>query len=187
MKRSGLLQLLGLLLLFFYLVLFFAFDQQWQKPTLETCWTASDQRKSAGELALETPTADDATDKPYTAADLEQLACVIYQKAGGDACSDETRLMVGCVVLSRAEDARFPGTIGAVLTQDRQYGQYTQTGVAWPARAAKPEEQHAVARAYAIAERVLEGERVLDCSYLWQAEFPQSGDYIYQDGLYFCK
>lgn len=126
-------------------------------------------------------------DKAYTAFDVDMLACAIYQEAGGDACSDETRLMVGCVVMNRVDDDRFPDTMEEVLTGEGQYGRFYWTGVQWPKRADKPAEQHAVIRSIEIAKRVLDGERVLTSDYIWQAEFPQSDDYIYQDGLYFCK
>ena len=89
-----------------------------------------------------------ATEPPYTAEELEHLAVAIYQEAGGDACSDETRLMVGSVVMNRVEDSRFPDTLHGVLTQKSQYGLLHWTGVVWPERASNPGEAHAVERAY---------------------------------------
>ena len=56
--------------------------------------------------------------------DVEMLACVIYQEAGGDACSDECRMYVGDVVLNRVADSRFPDTIEGVLTAKFQYGTF---------------------------------------------------------------
>lgn len=124
----------------------------------------------------------------YTEADLEMLALVIYQEAGGDACSDETRLMVGNVVLNRVADERFPDTIEEVLLQERQYGRLHWTGLVWPERASQSVEAHAVQRAYDCAERVLNGERLLPDDVIWQAEFKQGTEVVAeQDGFYFCR
>ena len=94
--------------------------------------------------------------------ELEMLACTIYVEAGGDACSDETRMMVGNVVLNRVAHPDFPNTIEEVLLQPRQYSTFSWDGIVWPDRAANDNEQEAVQRAYDIARRLLEGERVLD-------------------------
>lgn len=123
------------------------------------------------------------------AEDLELLACVIYQEAGGDACSDLCRFMVGDVVLNRVADSRFPDTIEEVLTQRGQYGTFSKTGVVWPARADNPGEKHAVERAYDTARRLLSGEHseLYDAGYVWQAEFIQGMDVIEVDGTYFGR
>lgn len=127
-------------------------------------------------------------EKTYSEEDLEMLALVIYQEAGGDACSDETRLMVGNVVMNRVASDRFPDTIEEVLLQERQYGRLHWTGLVWPERASKPEEAHAVQRAYDCAERVLEGERLLPDDVIWQAEFKQGTEVVTeQDEMYFCR
>ena len=123
----------------------------------------------------------------YTEDDLFVMAVIIYQEAGGDACSDETRIMVGNVVMNRVADSRFPNTIREVALGHRQYGTLYKTGVKFPERASNPGEKHAVERAYEIAKRVLEGERLLDSDVIWQAEFKQGkGTRFYQDGIYFC-
>lgn len=128
------------------------------------------------------------TEPPYTADELEMMALVIYQEAGGNACSDETRLMVGTVVMNRVADNRFQDTIREVLTRKGQYGLFHWTGLVWPARASDPAEAHAVERAYACAERVLLGERVLPSDVVWQACFKQGTEVVaYQDGMYFCR
>lgn len=121
--------------------------------------------------------------------DLEMLACVIYQEAGGDACSDLCRFMVGDVVLNRVADSRFPDTIEEVLTQRGQYGTFSKTGVVWPARADNPGEAAAVERAYDTARRLLSGEHseLYDAGYIWQAEFIQGKDVIEVDGTYFGR
>lgn len=128
------------------------------------------------------------TEPTYTEAELEAMAIVIYQEAGGDACSDETRIMVGNVVMNRVADERFPDTIEEVLLSKRQYGRLHWTGLVWADRASKPEEAHAVERAYDCARRVLEGERLLPDDVIWQAEFVQGTEIVaQQDGFYFCR
>lgn len=128
------------------------------------------------------------TEPPYTAEELEMIALVIYQEAGGDASSDETRLMVGTVVMNRVADSRFPDTIYEVLTQKSQYGLLHWTGIVWPERASYASEAHAVARAYECAERILLGERFLPEDVIFQAEFEQGIETVaYSDGMYFCR
>ena len=119
--------------------------------------------------------------------ELEMMALVIYQEAGGDACDDETRLMVGTVVMNRVADERFPDTIEDVLLQKGQYGRFYWTGLVWPERAGKEVEQHAVARAYECAERILQGERALPADVVWQSEHIQGYVVEERDGLYFCS
>lgn len=124
----------------------------------------------------------------YTDAELETLAIIIYQEAGGDACSDLTRSMVGTVVMNRVASDLFPDTIQEVATQKRQYGRLYWTGLVWPERASNPGEAHAVERAYDCARAILEGERALPEYVIWQAEFPQGTEIVaHQDGLYFCR
>ena len=123
------------------------------------------------------------------ARDLELLAIVIYNEAGGDNCDDFTRLGVGTVAMNRVADPRFPDTLHKVLTQEAQYGTMDRTGVVWPERASDPNEAHAVERARIIAERILlEGVRVFDADVVFQAEFPQGTEVVaYSDGMYFCR
>lgn len=123
------------------------------------------------------------------ARDLELLAIVIYTEAGGDDCTDFTRLGVGTVAWNRVGDPRFPNSLYGVLTQKAQYGTMHWTGVVWPERASDPNEAHAVERAYIIAERILlEGVRVFDADVVFQAEFIQGTEVVaYSDGMYFCR
>lgn len=124
----------------------------------------------------------------WTEYDLELMALVIYQEAGADACSDETRLMVGNVVLNRVADDRYPDTIEEVLLEKRQYGRLYWTGIQWPERAVKPEEAHAVERAYRCAEEVLNGVRLLPDDVIFQSENVQGTEIVAeQDGFYFCR
>lgn len=123
----------------------------------------------------------------YTEEELEILSIIIYQEAGGDESSDDTRLKVGNVFLNRVNGPYFPNTFEEVATQKSQYGTLYWTGIKWPERASNPGEAHAVQRSYDTAKKLLEGERVLPENVIWQAEFPQGdGTYCYQDGIYFC-
>lgn len=121
--------------------------------------------------------------------DKELLALVIYQEAGADYCSDDTRRMVGEVVLNRVADSRFPDTIEEVLLQKQQYGRLYWTGLVWSDRASLPEEADAVERAYRIAEELLTSdERLLPCDTIYQSEYVQGKEIVAEsDGIYFCK
>lgn len=119
---------------------------------------------------------------------LELLARAIYAEAGGDDCSDETRIMVGNVIINRMNCEWYPDTMEAVLTQYRQYNTFYWTGVIWKERASNPEEKEAVERAYKCAERVLLGERLLSEDVVFQSENIQGTEIVaYQDGIYFCR
>ena len=137
---------------------------------------------------VEEPVVEVEEEPAYTAEELEALALAIYQEAGGDMCSDETRMMVGNVVMNRVADSRYPDTIEEVLLQKQQYGRLYWTGLVWPERHTNPGEAHAVARAYECAERILNGERVLPDDVIYQAEFVQGREIVaQQDGFYFCR
>ena len=129
---------------------------------------------------------------PVNEHDVELLACVIYQEAGGDTCCDMCRRRVADVVLNRVKDPRFNGTTIEEILIDGdpapQWGLYSVTGVVWPDKASLQEEQHAVERAYRIAREVLEGQHSdLTSEYIWCAEFSQGTDVIECDGIYFGK
>ena len=125
---------------------------------------------------------------PYSGKDLHDLALVIYREAGGDACSDACRQMVGEVVLNRVADDRFPDTIEEVLLQPRQYGRLDQLGLVWPARAFQEEEEAAIVRAYKCAQSLLDGtaKRLLPEDVIFQSEYVQ-GEIVAVDGFYFCR
>lgn len=133
----------------------------------------------------------ETTEAPtYTVEDLELLAMVIYQEAGGDACSDLTRQLVGEVALNRVADSRYPDTLAEVLTQRLQYGRLYWTGLVWPERAELPQEAHAVQRAYDMADALLAGtvDKLLPADAVFQAEFPQGTETLIEsDGFYFCR
>lgn len=125
----------------------------------------------------------------YTVRELEILALIIYQEAGGNACSNATRQMVGEVFLNRVASPIYPDTFAEVATQYKQYGALYWTGLVWPKRAELPQEAHAVERAYDIATALLDGsvERLLPTSVIFQSENIQGTKIVaHQDGLYFC-
>ena len=130
---------------------------------------------------------DPAPDKIYTDEELEILALIVYQEAGGDKVSDDTRRLVAQVFLNRVNDSRFPDSFYEVATAERQYGRLYWTGIVWPDRASSQEEAHAVERAYTIAQEVLESdEPICPEGVIFQAEFVQGEIYSEQDGMYFC-
>jgi hypothetical protein len=143
------------------------------------------------DVLIATPTPEPIPTKEleptYTEDDLFCMAAAIYNEAGGDMCSDETRLLVGYVILNRVNSPGFPNTIREVLEAKGQYGKFYWTGVKFADRSSKPEEQHAVERAYEIAKRVLSEPSTIPETVVFQAEFEQgTGVYKYQDGIYFC-
>lgn len=130
---------------------------------------------------------DSLPDKTYTDEELEILALIVYQEAGGDNVSDETRRLVAQVFLNRVNDSRFPDSFYEVATAERQYGRLYWTGIVWPDRASSQAEEHAVERAYKIAQEVLESdEPICPAGVIFQAEFVQGDIYAEQDGMYFC-
>ena len=130
---------------------------------------------------------DPLPDKTYTDEELEILALIVYQEAGGDNVSDSTRRLVAQVFLNRVNDSRFPDSFYEVATADRQYGRLYLTGIVWPDRASSPVEGPAGGRAYKIAQEVLESdEPICPEGVIFQAEFVQGDIYAAQDGMYFC-
>lgn len=121
----------------------------------------------------------------YTDSDRDILALIIYQEAGSDYMSDDTRRYVGSVFLNRVNSSAFPNTFYEVATQSGQYGTLSWTGIQWPSSAQY--EQEAVARAYTISDELLTTGSVLPAEVVWQAEFSQgTGTYCVQDNIYFC-
>ena len=130
---------------------------------------------------------DPAPDKTYTDEELEILALIVYQEAGEDRVSDDTRRLVAQVFLNRVNDSRFPDNFYEVATAERQYGRLYWTGIVWPDRASSQVEAHAVERAYKIAQEVLESDDpICPEDVIFQAEFVQGDIYAEQDGMYFC-
>lgn len=130
---------------------------------------------------------DPAPDKTYTDEELEILALIVYQEAGEDRVSDDTRRLVAQVFLNRVNDSRFPDSFYEVATAERQYGRLYWTGIVWPDRASSQVEAHSVERAYKIAQEVLESDDpICPEDVIFQAEFVQGDIYAEQDGMYFC-
>lgn len=119
---------------------------------------------------------------------LELLAITIFCEAGGDKATDETRRMVGEVVLNRVASDGFPNTIKEVLLAPKQYGTFSITGIVWPSRAYSENEAYAVERAYKCAEMVLYEERLLPRDVVFEAEFSQGKEIVvHVPGFYFCR
>ena len=117
----------------------------------------------------------------YTQDDLFYLAAAICREAGGS--STRTQMLVANVIVNRVNSKLYPNTIYGVLTQYMQYGMMWRDGVSFPKWAdTKTKEQ-----CYAVAKRILNGERVCPENVLFQAEFKQgSGVYEETEGFYFC-
>jgi len=118
----------------------------------------------------------------YSNDDLYWLAAAITKEAGCSWLSDEHQLMVGNVVLNRVASSAYPNSIYGVLTQAGQYP--------WASGGARVTPTD---RAYANAQRLLNGERVLPENVVYQSTATQgSGVYtsIYDATLgsttYFC-
>lgn len=62
----------------------------------------------------------------YTEEELEILSIIVYQEAGGNACSDDTRRLVAQVFINRVNDERFPDTFYDVATAERQRSDSTE-------------------------------------------------------------
>lgn len=140
------------------------------------------------EVATTVPETTTEPEPAYTEDELFCMAATIYNEAGSNSCSDDTRRLVGYVVLNRVNDSRFPDTIRGVLEQKGQYGNFYWTGVKFADRHTNPNEQVAVDRAYRIAKEVLETEDIpIPDTVVFQAGFTQGTSvYRYQDELYFC-
>lgn len=145
-------------------------------------------------IVPEEPTSVEVPDEPFVPeadwAVQEQLAVGIYREGGGDSVCDDCRVRIADVMLNRVADPRFPDTLEEVLTQKGQYGTMYWDGITFPARAAQPEEFHAVQRAYDTAEAILTGthSELYGQGYIYQSEFPNLGHDAFEHcGIYFAK
>lgn len=138
-------------------------EQAWQCGILYALETGEliDPVEVFGSTVDETGAAVEETAPAVDETDVELLAIAIYCEAGADSISDETRRMVGDVILNRVEDDRFPDTVEGVLTQ----------------------------RARQIARSLFQGEHseLYGAGYIWQAEFQQGSDRIQRDGIWFGR
>ena len=191
--KTEILAAIVFVLMFAFVIVLACVDTSADTISEPTTAATTEETTEAATEPTETEVPTEVTTEPteahtYTEDELEMMALVIYLEAGGDGCSDDTRLMVGTVVMNRVEDSRFPNTIYDVLMQKQQYGRFYWTGLVWPARASNPGEAHAVERAYKCAEQILSGYRSFESGVVWQAEFVQGSEIVaYQDGIYFCK
>lgn len=129
----------------------------------------------------------------YNMEDLHNLALINYIEAGSDKCCNNCRRRVCDVVLNRIEDDRWSGedTIAEVLLSPYQFAQLSKTGLVFPSRAKLLREQHAIERAYIIAEEVLMGNHtdVYQHGYVWYQGINRTDDYIVCEdcGIYFSR
>ena len=163
------------------------------EPSIEVMTEPMPIAEPSNEPATEptTESTTEPTESTVDPEDLEHLAIIIYREAGGDACCNECRRRVADVVLNRVADDRFENTIEDVLLSPHQFGKMYKTGITWPERASKPEEKHAVDRAYKIAEEVLQGKHsnVYQKGYVWFQMTKRTDDYIvcYVCGFYYSR
>lgn len=115
--------------------------------------------------------------------DLFLLSKIICAESGSYWLSDDWKMCVGEVLLNRVASSEFPDTIYEVITQPNQY--YSKDNEYF--NNLLPNE-----RCVMCAIKLLEGERLLEPSVVFQANFPQgSGVYLkmYDSRLgntYFC-
>lgn len=123
-------------------------------------------------------------------AALRSLALVNYMEAGEDGCCNECRRRICDVVLNRVADDRWANTIDGVLTEYCQFS-YFWIDLDWPERANSMGEQHAIERAYMIAEEVLMGKHsdVYQKGYVYYQGINRTPDYIvcYDCGIWFSR
>lgn len=119
----------------------------------------------------------------YTFEDLMLLSKIIYAEAGSEWLSDEWKMCVGEVVLNRVASPEFPNTIKDVLEQPGQY---------YGANSSYFNNLIPSERSVRCAIRLLNGERYLESSVVFQANFRQgSGTQTafydkYLGWTYFC-
>lgn len=106
--------------------------------------------------------------KPYTQEDLDLLAGIIENEAGGNFCSNKHQRAVCSVVINRVKSDYFPNTIKEVIFQDdpKQYDIRMERF------------NHPSKRAYKNAKYVLEHGSTLPDNCIFQSEYKQ-GDGVY--------
>lgn len=128
-----------------------------------------------------------------TTVDLDELRClaiVNYMEAGEDGCCNDCRRRICDVVLNRVADDRWEDSIEKVLTEPYQFS-YLWQDLDWPARAKAMGEQHAIERAFMIAEEVLLGNHsdVYQQGYVYYQGINRTDDYIVCNdcGIWFSR
>ncbi len=154
------------------------------KPSPSPVSTPKEPKKPVAPKETLTPTK--IVNAKYSKDDLFCMAAVIYNEAGGNACSDTHRILVGNVVLNRVRDSRFPNTIRKVVQQKGQYSAMSR-GVKFASRSKYLCEKVAVARAYRIAKIVLDGKQIAPKKVVFQSQFKQGrGVWKKVGNTYFC-
>lgn len=105
-------------------------------------------------------------EQSFTFEDLMLISKIIYAEAGSVWLDDDWKMCVGEVVLNRVASAEFPNTIKEVLEQP---GQYYGSNSSYFNKLLPTE------RCVACAIRLLNGERLLEPSVVFQANFTQGG------------
>lgn len=162
---------------------------RWEHYQEEMGWQRTANESNALEVLEPDPDTDVGNIEPDP-DDLEYLAIVIFCEAGADAQCDETRYMVGDIVLNRVADSRYPDTIEEVLLEKRQFGRFYWTGIIWPERASYAGNAHAVDRAREIAYNLLTDQRHSDLygrGYIYQDNRVQGVDNVWSDGICFGR
>lgn len=115
--------------------------------------------------------------------ELMLLSKIIYAEAGSEWLSDEWKMCVGEVVINRAESSEFPNTIAEVLAQPGQY---------YGANSSYFNSLLPSYRCVVAAARLLNGERLMEASVVFQANFKQGSGTCqsyhdkYLGSTYFC-
>lgn len=143
-------------------------------------------------VKLEDENCDFTVQYDYNLDDLHALAIVNYMEAGEDGCCDLCRARICDVVLNRVADDRWAeeDTIQKVLTSPTQFS-YLWLDLSFPQRAKRMQEQHAIERAYMIAEQILLGNHsdVYQQGYVWYMGINYTQDYIVCEncGIWFSR
>lgn len=122
--------------------------------------------------------------------EVEWLAIAIFREAGSDWISNETRYMVGDVILTHVIDDRFPNTLYDVLTEKGKYGRFYWDGIHWPSTAFNAGNRHAAERAREIAYNLLTDahhSKLWGKGYIWQDDHVRGKDSVWSDGICFGR
>ena len=122
--------------------------------------------------------------------EVEWLAIAIFREAGSDWISNETRYMVGDVILTHVIDDRFPNTLYDVLTEKGKYGRFYWDGITWPSTAFNAGNKHAAERAREIAYNLLTDAHHSELwgkGYIWQDDHVRGKDSVWSDGICFGR
>lgn len=122
--------------------------------------------------------------------EVEWLAIAIFREAGSDWISDETRYMVGDVILTHVIDDRFPDTLYGVLTDKGKYGRFYWEGIHWPSTAFNSGNKHAAERAREIAYNLLSDAHHSELwgkGYIYQDNKVRGKDSVWSDGICFGR